>query len=43
MIWAIVHRAGYLGQQPSPAVLGGLGDDRDMGISLRALPLEQVL
>ena len=28
MIWAIVHRAGYLGQQPSPAVLGGLGDDR---------------
>ncbi len=43
MIWAIVHRAGYLGQQPSPAVLGRLGDDRNVGISLRALPLEQVL
>jgi len=36
MIGAIVHRAGHVGQQPSPAMLGCLRDDRHVAADLRA-------
>jgi hypothetical protein len=43
VIGAVVHCAGHICQQPSPAVLSCLRDDRDIGVNLCALPLEQAL
>ena len=37
VVGAIVHRTGYLCQQPSAAMLGCLREDRDVSIDLRAL------
>jgi hypothetical protein len=38
VIWAIVNRAGYVRQQPFPAVLSCLREDRGIGAGLGVAP-----